>query len=314
MEKNSKVFVAGHQGLAGSALMRRLHADGFHNLAVRAHAELDLTDQEAVRSFFAAEGPDYVFLAAARVGGVLANRTYPADFIRDNLLIQTNVIDAAWRAGARKLLFLASSAVYPDRTPQPMKEEHLLSGRPQEVNEWYAIAKTAGIKMCQAYRRQHGFSAICLIPTNLYGPRDNFDLETSHVMPALLRRFHEAKASGASQVVVWGTGDARREFLHADDLAAAVLFLMEKYDSEEIINVGVGEDVSIRELARLIADTVGYSGDIVFDASKPEGATRRLLDVSRLRSLGWAPTVALREGVARTYGWYREQGPGAQRQ
>ena len=304
MRKDAKIFVAGHRGLVGSAILRRLQASGFENLAVRARSELDLTDQRAVDGFFAAERPEYVFLAAAKVGGILANSTYPADFIRVNLQIQTNVIDAAYRHGVRKLLFLGSSCIYPRLAPQPMREEHLLTGPLEPTNEAYAIAKIAGIKMCQAYRRQYGFNAISLMPTNLYGPGDNFDLETSHVLPALIRKFHEAKVSGEREVVVWGTGTPRREFLHVDDLADAALFLMERYDSEEIINVGVGEDLSIRELAELVAEVVGYRGEITFDTSKPDGMPRKLLDVSRLFELGWRPRIPLREGIRQTYEWF----------
>ncbi|GBD02327.1 GDP-L-fucose synthase [bacterium HR18] len=304
MTENSKIFVAGHRGLVGSALVRRLQQAGFTNLVVRTRQELDLRDQAAVDRFFAGERPEYVFLAAAKVGGILANSTYPADFIRDNLLIQTNVIDAAWRHGTRKLLFLGSSCIYPKYAPQPIKEEYLLSGPLEPTNEWYAVAKIAGLKMCQAYRRQYGFNAICLMPTNLYGPGDNFDLETSHVLPALIRKFHEAKTQGAKQVVVWGTGTPRREFLHVDDLADACLFLMQHYNDEDIINVGTGKDISIRELAELIAEITGFSGEIIFDTSKPDGTPRKLLDVSRLWAMGWRPKISLREGIEETYHWY----------
>ena len=280
----------------------------------RTHAELDLTDQAAVRRFFAGEHPEYVFLAAAKVGGILANDTSPADCIRDNLFIQTNVIDAAYRSGVKKLLFLGSSCIYPKHAPQPMKEEHLLTGPLEPTNEWYAVAKIAGIKMCQAYRRQYGFNAIALMPTNLYGPGDNFDLQTSHVLPALVRKFHEAKISGAPRIVVWGTGKPRREFLHVDDLAAASLFLMRHYDAEEIVNVGVGEDISIAELVGLIREVVGYQGEIVYDSSKPDGTPRKLLDVSRLQALGWKARISLREGVTATYRWYVENGHGLKAQ
>ena len=314
MDKESKIFVAGHRGLVGSAILRKLQAEGYTNLVTRTRAELDLRDQAAVNRFFEEERPEYVFLAAAKVGGILANSTYPADFIRDNLQIQTNVIDAAYRHGVKKLLFLGSSCIYPKYAPQPMKEEHLLTGPLEPTNEWYAVAKIAGIKMAQAYRRQYGFNAISLMPTNLYGPGDNFDLETSHVIPALIRKFHEAKVEGKPHVVVWGTGKPRREFLHVDDLADAALFLMKNYDSEEIINVGVGEDVSIRELAELIQDVVGFEGEIVFDTTKPDGTPRKLLDVSRLQALGWKARIPLREGLASTYRWYVENfGAGAGR-
>ena len=304
MDKTSKIFVAGHRGLVGSAILRRLQAEGYTNLVVRTRRELDLTNQAAVERFFAQEKPEYVFLAAAKVGGILANATYPADFIRDNLLIQTHVIDAAYRHGVRKLLFLGSSCIYPKYTPQPMKEEHLLTGPLEPTNEPYAVAKIAGIKMCQAYRRQYGFNAISLMPTNLYGPGDNFDLQTSHVLPALIRKFHEAKERGDRQVVVWGTGKPRREFLHVDDLADAAVFLMRHYDEEQIINVGVGEDISIADLAALIKRIVGYEGEIVYDTSKPDGTPRKLLDVSRLFALGWRPKISLEEGIRQTYTWF----------
>ncbi len=306
MEKDSKIYVAGHRGLVGSAILRRLQAAGFTRLLTRTRSQLDLRDQAAVDAFFAAERPDYVFLAAAKVGGILANATYPAAFIYDNLEIQNHVIHAAHRYGTQKLLFLGSSCIYPRLAPQPLKEEYLLTGPLEETNQWYAIAKIAGIKMVQAYRRQYGFRGISLMPTNLYGPGDNFDLQTSHVLPALLRKFHEAKVNAAPSVVVWGTGAPRREFLHVDDLADAALFLMEHYDGEEIINVGVGEDLTIRELAELIKEVVGYRGEIVFDTSKPDGTPRKLLDVSRLHQLGWRAKIPLREGLAQTYAWYLE--------
>ncbi|MCL4078694.1 GDP-L-fucose synthase [Coriobacteriia bacterium Es71-Z0120] len=304
MDRSSRIYVAGHRGLVGGAILRRLQREGFERIIARTHAELDLTSQDAVRRFFDEERPEYVFLAAAKVGGILANATYPADFIRENLLIQTNVIDAAYRAGARKLLFLGSSCIYPKHAPQPMKEEHLLTGPLEPTNEAYAVAKIAGITMVKSYRRQYGFNGISLMPTNLYGPGDNFDLETSHVLPALIRKFHEAKVAGAPSVTIWGTGRPRREFLHVDDLADACLFLMQNYDDEEIVNVGVGEDVSIAELAALIARIVGYEGEIVYDTSKPDGTPRKLLDVSRLSALGWRARIGLEEGIASTYEWY----------
>ncbi|PTQ51394.1 MAG: GDP-L-fucose synthetase [Brockia lithotrophica] len=304
MDKTSKIYVAGHRGLVGSAIYRKLKAEGYTNVVVRSRSELDLTNQQQVYDFFARERPEYVFLAAAKVGGILANSTYPADFIRDNLLIQTNVIDAAYRSGVKKLLFLGSSCIYPKYAPQPIKEEYLLSGKLEPTNEPYAIAKISGIIMCQSYRRQYGFNAISLMPTNLYGPGDNFDLETSHVLAALIRKFAEAKESGAQEVVVWGTGTPRREFLHVDDLADAALFLMRNYDDGEIINVGVGEDIRISELAELIADVVGFRGRIVYDTSKPDGTPRKLLDVSKLTALGWRPKISLREGIRQTYEWY----------
>ena len=304
MDKDALIYVAGHRGLVGSAILRRLQADGYQRIVTRTRAELDLTDAAAVEGFFAAERPAYVFLAAARVGGILANKTRPADFIRENLQIQTNVIDAAHRHGATKLEFLGSSCIYPKHAPQPMKEEHLLTGPLEPTNEAYAVAKIAGITMCQAYHAQHGFNAISLMPTNLYGPGDNFDLETSHVLPALIRKFHEAKQSEAPEVTLWGTGTPRREFLHVDDLAAAAVFLMNEYDSPEIINVGTGEDITIRDLAQLIAEVVGYTGHIAWDPTKPDGTPRKLLDISRLKSLGWSPAIDLRAGIAATYEWY----------
>ncbi|HLT90464.1 MAG TPA: GDP-L-fucose synthase [Woeseiaceae bacterium] len=304
MEKDAKIYVAGHRGLVGSALVRRLTAGGWHNLVTRTRAELDLTDRPAVLAFLRAERPDYVFDAAARVGGIHANDAYPADFIRDNLLIQMNVIDGAFEAGVKKLLFLGSSCIYPRLAPQPMKEEHLLTGPLEKTNEWYAIAKIAGIKVCQAYRKQYGFNAISAMPTNLYGPGDNFNLETSHVLPALIRKFHEAKVAGSPEVVVWGSGTPRREFLYVDDLADACVHLMEHYDSGEIINVGTGEDVSIAELAGIVREVTGWSGEIVYDRSKPDGTPRKLLDVSRLHATGWRHETDLRSGIEQTYRWF----------
>jgi GDP-L-fucose synthase len=306
MNPQAKIYVAGHRGLAGSSIVRRLRAAGYNNLVQRTHVELDLTDQGAVEAFFETERPEYVFLAAAKVGGIHANNTYPAEFIRDNLAIQTNVIHSAWKNGARKLLFLGSSCIYPKFAPQPMPESCLLTGELEPTNEWYAIAKIAGIKMCQAYRRQYGFDAISLMPTNLYGPGDNFDLQNSHVLPALLRKFHEARMRGDEEVVVWGTGTPRREFMHVDDLGAAAVFLMENYSDEAFVNVGVGSDVSIRELAEIVKEVTGFQGRIVQDTSKPDGTPRKLMDVSRLDSLGWNAQVELREGVAQTYAWFVE--------
>jgi GDP-L-fucose synthase len=297
------IYVAGHRGLVGAAIVRALAARGA-DVLTRTHAELDLTDQTAVRAFFAATRPAAVFLAAAKVGGIHANDTYPADFIRDNLLIQTNVIDAAYRNGVRRLVFLGSSCIYPRLAPQPMREESLLTGPLEATNQWYAIAKIAGIKMCQAYRRQYGFSAISLMPTNLYGPGDNFTPVNSHVIPGLMRRFHEARLSGADTVTVWGTGNARREFLHVDDMAAAAVACYERYDDEEIINIGSGEEVTIRELAERMARVTGFSGRIVFDAAKPDGTPRKALDIGRLASLGWAPSISLADGLAGTYQWF----------
>jgi GDP-L-fucose synthase len=308
MQQHSRIFVAGHRGLVGSAIVRRLQADGFDNLLLRGRDQLDLTDRAAVDAFFAAEKPDVVILAAAKVGGIHANNTYPAEFLHDNLLLQDNVIDAAYHHGVQKLTFLGSSCIYPKLAPQPIREEYLLTGPLEPTNEWYAIAKIAGIKLCQAYRRQYGFNAISLMPTNLYGPGDNFDLQNSHVLPALIRKFHEAKLRGDKDVVMWGTGTPRREFLHVDDLAAAVVHLTKSYESEEIVNIGVGEDISIRELAELVKDITGYQGEIVNDTSKPDGTPRKLLDVSRLHALGWQASIPLREGIEKTYRWFLDQG------
>jgi GDP-L-fucose synthase len=304
MDRDSSILVAGSRGLAGSAIVRALRSAGYENLLLPSREDLDLCVQPAVDEFFARRRPEYVFLAAAKVGGILANSRYPADFLRDNLAIQTNVIDAAWRHGVKKLLFLGSSCIYPKLAPQPLREEYLLTGALEPTNEWYAIAKIAGILMCQAYRKQHGFNAISLMPTNLYGPGDNFDLQDSHVLPALLRKFVEAVESNAPEVVIWGSGSPRREFLHVDDLADAALFLMLHYDSPEIINVGTGEDVTIRELAETIGRLAGYRGRLAFDASKPDGTPRKLLDVSRIHELGWKARIPLDRGVADTYGWY----------
>jgi GDP-L-fucose synthase len=303
MDRQSRIFVAGHRGLVGAAITRRLQGEGCDRLILRTRQELDLCRQADVEAFFAAERPEYVFLAAARVGGIHANSTHPADFIADNLSIQSNVIEAAWRHGVRKLLFLGSSCIYPRDCPQPMREEYLLTGPLEPTNEWYAIAKIAGIKLCQALRRQHGFDAISLMPTNLYGPGDNFDLENSHVLPALLRKCHEARVGGQPRVSVWGSGRPRREFLHVDDLADAAVFLMQHYSEEQIINVGTGEDLSIAELAQCIGEVVGFEGEFVFDASRPDGTPRKLLDVSRLADLGWRARISLRDGVAGTYDW-----------
>jgi len=306
LDKHSHIFVAGHNGLVGSAIVRHLLAEGFSNVIVRSRQETDLENQSAVLKLFLEEKPEYVFMAAAKVGGILANSTYPVDFIRSNLMVQNNIIDASFYGGVKKLLFLGSSCIYPKLCPQPIKEEYLLTGALEPTNEFYAIAKIAGIKMCQAYHRQHGFNAISLTPTNLYGPGDNFDLNSSHVMPALIRKFHEAKASKAKEVVMWGTGTPKREFLHVDDLASASVHLMQTYNEPEIVNVGTGEDVTIRELAELVKDVVGFSGEIVQDLTKPDGTPRKLLDVGKLHGLGWKHNMELRPGVQSTYNWFLE--------
>jgi GDP-L-fucose synthase len=301
-----RVFVAGHRGLVGSALVRRLQRDPSVELLLRSRAELDLTNQAAVREFFERERPAQVYLAAARVGGILANDTRPAEFIQDNLVIQSNVIDAAYRNGTSKLLFLGSSCIYPKHAPQPMSEECLLTGPLEPTNEWYAIAKIAGLKTCQAYRRQYGFDAICAMPTNLYGPGDNFDLAGSHVLPALIRKFSEAVQTGAAFVEIWGTGKPRREFLHVDDLADACVFLMERYSDLPPVNIGWGEDVSIAELAAMVAAAAGFQGELRFNTSKPDGTPRKLLDVSRMTALGWKARIDLTEGVRSTIAWFRQ--------
>ncbi len=298
------IYIAGHRGLVGSAICRALKQQDCDKILTRTHAELDLTDQAAVHAFFTDNRPDYVFLSAAKVGGIHANDSLPADFIRDNLLIQTNIIDAAYQCGSKKLLFLGSSCIYPKFAPQPMQEEHLLTGELEPTNEWYAIAKIAGIKMCQAYHKQHGFNAISLMPTNLYGPGDNFDLQNSHVLPALIRKFHEAKVQGLPEVEIWGTGTPKREFLHVDDLAAACVFLMENYNDPAIVNVGSGEEVSIAELARLVAEAVGFQGTVRYNKDMPDGTPRKFLDVSRLSALGWDSQITLPKGIADTYAWF----------
>jgi len=306
MNKDARIYVAGHRGLVGSAIVRALESKGYQNLLLKTRRELDLTDEPAVREFFATEKPTHVFDAAAKVGGIFANDSYPADFLRDNLRIQNNLIQSAYENGVEKFLFLGSSCIYPKMAPQPLKEEYLLTGPLEPTNEWYAIAKIAGIKLCQAYRKQHGFNAISVMPTNLYGPGDNFDLETSHVLPALIRKFHEAKESGAGSVPIWGSGRPKREFLYVDDLADAAVFLMSHYDGAEIINVGTGKDISISDLAHLVGSVVGFEGRLEFDASKPDGTPRKLLDVARLTTLGWSPRWSLEEGVGATYEWYLE--------
>jgi len=313
MNKTSRIYVAGHRGLVGSAIVRRLEMDGHENLLLRTSQELDLRDLQATYAFFEQERPEYVFLAAAKVGGILANDTYPADFISQNLAIQQNVIQAAHRFGVTKLLFLGSSCIYPRECPQPIKEEYLLTGPLEPTNEWYAIAKIAGIKLCQAYNKQHGTRFISAMPTNLYGPNDNFDLQTSHVLPAMIRKFHEAKVKQETTgekaaVMLWGSGTPRREFLHVDDLADACLHLMHHYEGDAPINVGMGEDVTIRELAATIAEVVGFEGEVSWDTSKPDGTPRKLLDISRLVSTGWEAWIPLEEGIHQTYAWFQGHG------
>ena len=309
MEKESKIYIAGHRGLVGSAIVRRLREEGYSNLVTRTSKELDLREQVAVREFFERERPEYVFLAAAKVGGILANDTWPADFLYQNLIIEANVIESARLSGVKKLLFLGSTCIYPRMAPQPLKEEYLLTGPLETTNEWYAVAKIAGIKLCQACQRQYGSRFISAMPTNLYGPEDNFDLDSSHVMPALIRKFHEAKIRQAPTVTVWGTGKPLREFLHVDDCAAACLFLMQNYDGEEIVNIGVGADLSISELAELVKKVVCFAGDIVYDSDKPDGTPRKLVDVSRINGLGWRAGIPLEAGVRMTYEWFLEHVP-----
>lgn len=304
MNKESKIFVAGHRGMVGSSIVRRLQAEGFTQILTRNRSDLDLLDRLAVRRFFEMERPEFVFDAAARVGGIIANSEKPVEFLIENLTIQNNVIQAAADFGAAKLLFLGSSCIYPKLAPQPISEDSLLTGPLEPTNDAYALAKIAGIKLCQAYAKQYGKNFISAMPTNLYGPNDNFDLRTSHVLPALIRKVHEAKASGARSVSVWGTGTPRREFLHVDDLADACLFLLKNYDSPEIVNIGCGEDVSIRELAETVRETLGFDGDLEFDASKPDGTPRKLLNIEKLRSLGWSPRIRLREGILDAYAWF----------
>ena len=306
MNKKAKIYVAGHRGLVGSAIVRRLRAEGYDNLLTATSKELDLREQAAVREFFERERPDYVFLAAARVGGILANSKFPADFIYQNLMIEANVIESARLSGVSKLLCLGSTCIYPKMAPQPLKEEYLLTGPLEPTNEWYAVAKIAGIKLCQAYQRQYGCRFISAMPTNLYGPEDNFDLESSHVMPALIRKFHEAKVGDDPEVTVWGSGKPKREFLHVDDCAAACLYLMEHYEGEGIVNIGVGEDISIADLAGLVGEAVGYQGEIVYDSSKPDGTPRKLVDTSRINGLGWRARIPLQEGIRSTYQWFLE--------
>jgi len=305
---DARVYVAGHRGLVGSAILRALRARGYSSLLTATSRDLDLRDQAAVRGFYARERPEYVFLAAAKVGGILANDSYPAEFLYDNLMIEANLIHGAYESGVRKLLFLGSTCIYPKLAPQPLKEEYLLTGPLEPTNEWYAVAKIAGIKLGQAYRRQYGCHFISAMPTNLYGPGDNFDLQSSHVLPALIRKFHEARVTEAAEVVVWGSGTPRREFCHVDDCAEACLHLMEVYDDAAIVNIGVGEDVSIAELAALVAKVVGYPGRIAYDRSKPDGTPRKLVDVSRIAALGWRPRIGLEDGIRGTYAWYLASG------
>lgn len=301
MERNSKIYIAGHRGMVGSAILRNLTAKGFANIITRTSSELDLRNQQLVNDFFEAEKPDYIFLAAAKVGGIMANSTYKADFIYENLMIESNIIHAAYKTNAKKLMFLGSSCIYPKMAPQPLKEDALLTSPLEPTNEPYAIAKIAGIKMCEAYRAQYGCNFISVMPTNLYGYGDNYDLVNSHVLPALIRKMHEAKESNAAEMTVWGTGRPKREFLFADDLAEACVFLMDTYNEEQLINVGTGEDMSIADLARLIKDIIGFKGEIVFDSSKPDGTPRKLMDVSKLHKLGWKHKIELREGIQLAY-------------
>lgn len=301
MEKHAKIYVAGHRGMVGSAIIRKLQSEGYHNFVFRKSSELDLRNQEAVKTFFESEKPDYVFLAAAKVGGIHANNVYRAEFLYDNLMIQNNVIHQSYVQGVKKLLFLGSSCIYPKLAPQPLKEEYLLTGLLEPTNEPYAIAKITGIKMCEAYRSQYGCNFISVMPTNLYGPNDNYDLHNSHVLPALIRKFHEARVNEKPSVEIWGTGSPKREFLHADDLADACYYLMLNYNEPELVNIGTGEDVSIKELALLIKDIVGYEGELTWNTSKPDGTPRKLMDVSKLKAIGWQYSIGLREGIERTY-------------
>ena len=304
MKTTSKIYIAGHRGLVGSAIVRKLESDGYTNIITRTHAELDLLNQKAVTDFFESEKPEYVFLAAAKVGGIMANKTYPADFIYQNLVIETNIVESAHQSGVIKLLFLGSSCIYPKLAPQPIKEEYLMTGPLEPTNDAYAIAKIAGIMMCQSYRRQYGSNFISVMPTNLYGENDNFDPETSHVLPALIRKFYEAKLAEAPTISMWGTGTAQREFLYVDDMATACLHLMNTYNEPEIVNIGTGEDITIKELAETVAKIVGYGGTLEWDTTKPDGTPRKLLDVSKLHSLGFHHQISLKDGIKKTYEWY----------
>lgn len=306
MEKSAKIYVAGHRGMVGSAIIRKLGSEGFDNLVTRTSSELDLRDQVAVANFFKKENPAYVILAAAKVGGIHANNTYRAEFLFDNLCIQNNIIDNSYKNGVKKLLFLGSSCIYPRLAPQPIKEEYLLTGALEQTNEPYAIAKIAGIKMCEAYRDQYGCNFISAMPTNLYGPNDNYDLNNSHVLPALIRKFHEAKIANKPEVIIWGTGSPKREFLHVDDLASACFYLLENYDGRELVNVGSGTEVSIKDLAMLVKDAVGFEGELVFDTSKPDGTPRKLMDVSKLEGVGWKYSISLEEGIKKVYADFKE--------
>ncbi len=305
MDKSSKIYVAGHTGLVGSALVRELKKNGYSNIITKTHSELDLTSRPDVEDFFLKERPEYVFLAAAKVGGIVANDKYSADFIRENLFIQTNVIDSAYKNKVKKFLFLGSSCLYPKFAPQPIKEESLLTGELELTNKSYAIAKIAGIVMCQSYSKQYGMNAISVMPTNLYGENDNFDLENSHVIPAIMKKFDNAKKNNLKEVILWGSGSPKREFLHVDDLASACVYLMNNYSSPEIINIGTGEDLSILELANIVKKCVGYEGKIVWDSSKPDGTPRKLLDVSKIKALGWKPSITFAKGIKKTYDWYK---------
>ena len=310
MDKMSKIYLAGHRGLVGSALKRKLESKGYNNLIFRTHRELDLTNQQAVNEFFEQEKPEYVFLAAAKVGGILANNTYPAEFIYENLMIEANIIHASYKYGVKKLLFLGSSCIYPKLAPQPLKEEYLLTGPLEETNEAYAVAKIAGIRLCKHYNQQYGTNFISVMPTNLYGPNDNFNLETSHVMPALIRKFHESKVNNEPEVVIWGTGKPFREFLHVDDMADACVYLMENFNAHDIgefVNIGVGKDITIGELAALIKEIVGFEGELKKDLSKPDGTPQKLLDITKLSSLGWKAKISLKDGIEQTYEWYQSQ-------
>lgn len=307
MQLNSKIYISGHRGMVGSALRRKLEREGFHNLVLRTSAELDLRDQRAVNAFFQEEKPEYVFLASAKVGGIVANNTYRAEFLYDNLMIESNIIHASYREGVKKLMFFGSSCIYPKMAPQPLREEYLLTGLLEPTNEPYAIAKIAGIKLCEAYRSQYGCNYISVMPTNLYGPNDNYDLQNSHVLPALIRKFHTAKKENQPEVTLWGTGKPMREFMHVDDLAEASYFLMQEYNEAQFLNIGTGTDITISDLATIVKEVTGYEGEIQYDTSKPDGTPRKLMDVTRLKALGWSPGIALRDGIASVYQGLKEK-------